>query len=1796
MSIEFGGVPLDEPEGFGGVPVDEPEGFGGIALDDLGGEPVEAEPEFKDPQIFRGRGRGPAPVRSPEEIEKAKRYEEVFRTVDGQVKNFDEQFSFTERLGIRLGKGHTRRTANGLLRGLTNLREELRKVQANDADAMRRAGIVMPLEGGDNFTESTEAARLRRIEELQSRIEQMDNEYLSVFNAVHNPHYGIENPREVPEHPAMLAAQVAQQGGDDELVNKLLFRYFPEIAAETMLPSITQAGPAQLVVPGGGAAITRLAGGSQALARGAFVVGTGSVSGHVESQAAFAEFLQEQGVDMTDLNEVAFALDDPELVKKARDRASKRGLSVAMWDMLGAYIAAKPSKFLVPPGLKNKLARQLMNAAVQLTGQVGTGAAGEATAQFAAGQDFNALEVKLEALGEIPTAVSEPIVFHIADKIGKKPSDLKTVGDVLDAFIKNPEITEGEALAALKEVAARGMTDEEAINMLKAVPGFTWSDDVISEILDENASRVATLDGFQNDENTRTVVQDTFFENQSGGVMQGLDIINNQEPHDGTVWWTTDQQANRDTSLGVEVTSGQTVLRFIDESIQQYEAELNVLQAQQAPQTALNERINHIETLRERRARVARDMQDMARVRPLVQQWLQEMVNTFTPNQDVMVIEDNTIMDFSHPGMLGSAGSVIGPTGRRTQVITLNTRTLLDWQVARHTHQKKGRGQTALVTVLAHEYGHAIMQSYKNNLPPEAIAALKAEHRMWLAEQLKDLDKPFSEFLGGKKNPFEVKTVFGNIDNAMNDRLVDNPSLPYHLSLDEFIADRMARQISDPNTTTVPPMLRKVLPRMETLLRRYFQRNKPAMEEGATYEKFLQFIKARAQRQAMQRIEESFTESERNLPTDSAGSVVMSMLADKNLNVPSEIQDEVFNSLDTYNKLMRYGLSLLQLGRENKHIVGLQRYIKAVHEHWVTKSNWNDQAMQTMNAWRRLGRKTSDELGRFLLELTVRSDDLQRALTDAEIQQLMKEKKIDFGQKGEEAFQVYKRIKGDLANALEQLYVIEKNRINQDWAEVETQRKAKINELDELFTQLRNRDYFPLSRFGEWGIAMKAIEPVEINGRKYKTGETVHMELYENKRQRNRGSGTLRRKYGRKVRETFFKVDESLKPFTGLPMAVMRQLKQNPKLSLTPEQKQQLQDMIDTMSPTQSIAKRMLQRKGTAGFSMDAQRGYANYMLMMGGHISKMLHAGEMDAAIDSVKKSARYLGERGLVNDKRHEIAAHLERHQDYLLRPENEWGALRALAFHWFLGYNPKSAIVNLTQVPLVAYPYLAARRELTGGTPLASDAVAIKELTAAMKDVGNFFKRGINKYSIDEQAMLSRLQSEGIIDESLATELAGQAHGDLISTMMPKETAFTDNVHFRAQQFLRGSTWMFQAAEKFNRRVTALATYRLARNKGMDVQRSIDEAREALRVTQFEYARWNRAAFMRGKAGVFFVFMQYLQNVLYFVTRDPGKTRYMLMMFMAAGLQGLPGAEDLMDLFDFGSREMKKWLKIKTDPRSDIREDLRRMTMSLGASPELMMHGLSAQSFGLGLPAVNDMLGTSIPSLTFENSISAGRVIPGWEALLNPNRMSGVGAVEGAKDVLGAAITVPLNILRWTRDQDPSEIRAFERMAPSVLKGAARAYRIANEGGLYDRGGRLIADFDMSDPEHIGELIGMSLGAQPTRVQRIQEARWAEREATEFYSQLRQNLLTDFFYAMEERNLVGDVEAVQRARDAITDFNRVVPKGQQIINLGSSYANFKKRQALDKAGIGQRKLDLPLQREIRETFPSATEERIQ
>jgi hypothetical protein len=129
----------------------------------------------------------------------------------------------------------------------------------------------------------------------------------------------------------------------------------------------------------------------------------GTTSGGMEFGASLSESLADRGVSLLDVEKVDRLLRDPEFMAEARERATKRGVTIGVIDALSAGFAGKfiePALAAVRNGkLTGKAAR---NAVAQAWGkelalQTAGGAGGEAAAQGLTGE-YKPLDIAMEGL------------------------------------------------------------------------------------------------------------------------------------------------------------------------------------------------------------------------------------------------------------------------------------------------------------------------------------------------------------------------------------------------------------------------------------------------------------------------------------------------------------------------------------------------------------------------------------------------------------------------------------------------------------------------------------------------------------------------------------------------------------------------------------------------------------------------------------------------------------------------------------------------------------------------------------------------------------------------------------------------------------------------------------------------------------------------------------------------------------------------------------------------------------------------------------------------------------------------------------------------------------------------------------------------------------------------------------------------------------------------------------------------------------------------------------------------------
>ena len=211
-------------------------------------------------------------------------------------------------------------------------------------------------------------------------------------------------------------------------------------------------------------------------------------------------------------------------------------------------------------------------------------------------------------------------------------------------------------------------------------------------------------------------------------------------------------------------------------------------------------------------------------------------------------------------------------------------------------------------------------------------------------------------------------------------------------------------------------------------------------------------------------------------------------------------------------------------------------------------------------------------------------------------------------------------------------------------------------------------------------------------------------------------------------------------------------------------------------------------------------------------------------------------------------QLSDELGKRHNWVMNPSGHWAAQMAStgAFRWFLAASPAAALVNTAQTPMVGIPILAGR---FGSFSNAAAAIA-RAAKNALAD------RGLNDSEL--RAMRS-WEDSGLIENTQSHDLAGI--GETGVSYSP--------VRARVMYWM---TLMFHKAEVMNRRVTALAAYRLAVAEGQSHAQAIATASDLTWKTHFDYSNSSRPRVMQNPtAKVMLSMRSYQVNMLYRLGRD-------------------------------------------------------------------------------------------------------------------------------------------------------------------------------------------------------------------------------------------------------------------------------------------------------------------------------------
>lgn len=707
---------------------------------------------------------------------------------------------------------------------------------------------------------------------------------------------------------------------------------------------------------------------------------------------------------------------------------------------------------------------------------------------------------------------------------------------------------------------------------------------------------------------------------------------------------------------------------------------------------------------------------------------------------------------------------------------------------------------------------------------------------------------------------------------------------------------------------------------------------------------------------------------------------------------------------------------------------------------------------------------------------------------------------------------IYARARDTYSRHMRDVRTAIKERIER--AEMSSERRAALlKRLDDEFFGHIKGVYFPLARFGQYVVVVKNAD-----------GTVESVSRAETMAEADATRGQLLAAFPSSKGFTVGKVLKA-RDFVAERDSVGRGFMEQlygvlDKQGMEPKQRAELEDALGQLYlsslPDLSWARHGIHRKGTPGFSQDARRAFAQNVFHGASYLAKLRYgdqlqdqlgemqrrvdAGAADSAFDSVKAQ---------------QVVDEMSKRHDAAMNPKTNSisTALTSFGFMFHLGLSPASAMVNLTQTALVAYPIMGAR----WGFKKASAALlqASREAARGRNDI-------VGSLNADEKAAFKEAVRAGVVDVTMAHDLAGIAQGE------------DQNVSYKLRPVMRAASFLFHHAEKFNRQVTFVAAYRLAREAGADRKEAYQQAVQTTYDGHFDYSSNNRPRVMQGNvARVLLLFKQYGQNMVYTFARSAQqslqgatpearaqarKTLAGLLTThaMAAGVLGLPMVTTLLAAASMlGGDDDEPW------------------------DAEVALRNLLADTFG-HKPA--EVLAHGLSRLTPWDI--SGRV--GLDKLIFPDVQEGLEGQRLAESAMAAALGpvagIGINALKGLQEMGEGRYqRGLETMAPSVLRGLLKALRYETEG-VKDKTGIVV-----QDEVDAAALWGQAAGFSPSSVRNAYEGKSAVVGHDRALQARRSALMERFAMAA----MAEDEEGKAEAREAIQRFNEKNP-GRRILPM--------------------------------------------
>ncbi len=322
------------------------------------------------------------------------------------------------------------------------------------------------------------------------------------------------------------------------------------------------------------------------------------------------------------------------------------------------------------------------------------------------------------------------------------------------------------------------------------------------------------------------------------------------------------------------------------------------------------------------------------------------------------------------------------------------------------------------------------------------------------------------------------------------------------------------------------------------------------------------------------------------------------------------------------------GVGLSALGRRqlteiySKILPQLNKYNELAAQMDADKNDAGAEADSIVREWANLN--DEDQLAELMHDSTLAKIDPTKPYVKGDSVSRYKQLRDDYNSLSPEAQAMYLKARDAYKKHYAKVHQAIKERILR--SELSSQKKADLlKQMDDNFFGYVKGVYFPLARFGKYVVVMRN-----------QNGEVESVSRAETMGEAQSLRSELMQKY------PHYKTDRVVldKEFNASRDAVGRGFMTNlfaevDNLGLSTAEQAEFEDTLSQLylssMPDLSWAKHGIHRKGTAGFSQDARRAFAQNMFHGAGYLAKLRYGDQLAQQLDDMQK---YASEQSKLND----------------------------------------------------------------------------------------------------------------------------------------------------------------------------------------------------------------------------------------------------------------------------------------------------------------------------------------------------------------------------------------------------------------------------------------------------------------------------------------------------------------------------------------------------------------------------------